>query len=61
MTYEELGKLIAEASGNDRKNLHLLIHADNYYKYKEGKSLFDQIWEKPDLFEIKEYKEYLKK
>lgn len=58
--YEELKKLISDVSPSERKEFYLLIHTDNYYKSKDEKSFFDRVWEKPDLFEIKEYQEYLK-
>lgn len=58
-TYDELKKLIAEASGGDQRDYYLLIHTDNYYRSKDEKSFYDRIWDKPDLTEIKEYEEYL--
>jgi hypothetical protein len=60
LSFDEQKKLIAENSRDDQKEFHLLIHADNYYKSRDDKSLYDRVWEKPDLFEIKEYQEYLK-
>jgi hypothetical protein len=38
-----------------------LIHADNYYKSPSGQTIFDLVWEKPNLYELKEYEEYIKK
>ncbi len=58
--FNKLKELIAQTSGDDQKDFHLLIHTDNYYKSKDEKSFYDRIWEKPDLDEIKEYEEYLK-
>ncbi|OHD71237.1 MAG: hypothetical protein A2W19_10675 [Spirochaetes bacterium RBG_16_49_21] len=58
--YDELGKLIGETSGDDKKIFNVLIHADNYYKSKDLLSLYDRVWEKPELSEIKEYEDYLK-
>lgn len=59
-SYEELAELIGRASADDRRAYHLLVHTDNYYKSKDDKSLFDRTWDNPNLFEIKEYEEYLK-
>ncbi|MBP7738419.1 MAG: hypothetical protein KA369_20765 [Spirochaetes bacterium] len=58
-TYDELKKLITEASAPDRRDNLLLIHTDNYYRSKDEKSFYDIIWDKPDLTEIKEYNEYM--
>jgi len=58
-TYDELKKLIAEASSDDQRDYNLLIHTDNYYRSKDAKSFYDIIWDKPDLSEIKEYNEYM--
>ena len=54
-TFDELKKLIAEASDETTRDYNLLVHTDNYYKSKDEKSLFDSVWENPDLFEIPEY------
>ncbi len=59
LKYEDLMKNISEIS-SDKKDFYTLVHQDNYYKTKEPKSLFDKIWESPDLSDIPEYKEYLK-
>lgn len=59
-SYDELAQLISQASADDRREYHLLVHTDNYYKSKDEKSLFDSTWDNPNLFEIKEYEEYLK-
>jgi hypothetical protein len=58
-TYDELKKLIAEASSDDQRDYNLLIHTDNYYRSKDAKSFYDIIWDKPDLSEINEYNEYM--
>jgi hypothetical protein len=58
-TYDELKKLISEASSNEQRDFNLLIHTDNYYRPKDEKSFYDIIWDKPDLSEIKEYNEYM--
>lgn len=57
--YEELKKLISDASSDDQREYHLLVHTDNYYKSKDEISFYDRTWDKPDLHEIKEYEEYL--
>lgn len=57
--YEELRKLISDASSDDQREYLLLIHTDNYYKSKDELSFYDRTWDKPDLYEIKEYEEYL--
>ncbi|MBN1496356.1 MAG: hypothetical protein JXA07_06275 [Spirochaetes bacterium] len=59
-SYEELAELISRASAEDRREYHLLVHTDNYYKSKDEKSIFDRTWDNPRLYEIKEYEEYLK-
>jgi hypothetical protein len=58
--FEELTKLISQASADDQREYNLLVHTDNYYKSKDEKSFFDRTWDNPELFEIKEYEEYLK-
>jgi hypothetical protein len=58
-SYEELKKLISDASSDDQREYHLLVHTDNYYKSKDEISFYDRTWDKPDLHEIKEYEEYL--
>ncbi len=60
LNFDELKKLIGQSAGADEKDYYLLLHTDNYYRSKEEKSLFDRVWEKPELFEVKEYEEYLK-
>ena len=60
MNFDEQKKFIGETSSADQKDYYFLIHTDNYYKSKDEKSFFDRIWEKPELFEIKEYEEYMK-
>ena len=57
--YDELKKLISDASSDDQREYHLLVHTDNYYKSKDEISFYDRTWDKPDLYEIKEYEEYL--
>ena len=59
MSFDELKDLIRDASADDRKDYHVLVHTDNYYRSKDEKSLFDTVWENPQLFEIPEYREYL--
>lgn len=58
-TYDELKKLITDASDDTNRDYNLLVHTDNYYKSKDEKSIFDMVWESPDLFEIPEYRHYL--
>ncbi len=58
--YEELKKLIGDASAPERRDYYLLVHADNYYLSKDVQSFYDEIWDKPNLNEIQEYAEYLK-
>ncbi|MCU0847656.1 MAG: hypothetical protein MUD12_07185 [Spirochaetes bacterium] len=57
--FDEIGKFISGISG-DKKDLYTLIHLDNYYRSKGGKSFYDMTWENPRLEEIEEYKNYLK-
>ncbi len=45
----------------EKKEFYGIIHLDNYYRFRDNKSFFDQIWENANLYEIKEYEEYLKK
>lgn len=59
LKFDELMKNISEISP-EKKDQFSLIHLDNYYRSKDPKSLFDRIWESPDLADIPEYKEYLK-
>ncbi len=58
-TYDELKKLISEASSDEQRDYNLLIHTDNYYRSKDEKSFYDIIWDKPDLSDVKEYNEYM--
>ena len=58
--YDELKEMIGSASEPDRKERHLLIHADNYYLPYEGMSFYDRVWDSPNLGEIPEYEEYLR-
>jgi hypothetical protein len=58
-TFDELKKLIGDASDDATREYHLLVHADNYYKSKDEKSFFDTVWENPNLDEIQEYRHYL--
>ncbi len=58
--YKELRDMIEAASDPDRKERHLLIHADNYYLPLEGQSFYDSVWDSPNLGEIPEYENYLK-
>ena len=44
----------------EKKEFYSLIHTDNFYKTRE-KSIFDSVWEKPELDEIKEFRGYLEK
>lgn len=45
----------------EKREFFSLHHADAYYKVPSGKSLFDAVWQNPQLHEIKELKGYLKK
>jgi hypothetical protein len=58
--YKELRDMIESASEPDRKERHLLIHADNYYLPFQGQSFYDRVWDSPNLGEIPEYDDYLK-
>ena len=53
-------KIISNISP-EKKEYFRLIHHDNYYKTPTGKTFYDEIWENPQLQEIPQYKEYLKK
>ncbi len=44
----------------EKRKFYAVIHLDNYYRFREDKSFFDRIWEDAKLYEIEEYKEYLK-
>jgi hypothetical protein len=59
ITFEELEKRLSEIPPPEKKEYYRTIHLDNYYQTNAQKSFYDVIWEKPDLHEIKEYKEYL--
>jgi len=60
LSFDELGELITKIS-SDKKDFYTLLHHDNYYMTKDGKSFFDLTWDKPELEEIKEYNEYPQK
>ena len=60
LKYDELKEKISKIS-EEKKDYYLKIHQDNFYKFKDDKSFFDKIWEKPTLNEIPEYKKYLEK
>ncbi|MCP4131520.1 MAG: hypothetical protein GY754_11125 [bacterium] len=56
--FERLKKLIAAISKETEEH-YTRLHYDNYYRSKDETSFYDRIWEKPDLEEIDEFKEYL--
>ncbi|MBN2159569.1 MAG: hypothetical protein JW807_09250 [Spirochaetes bacterium] len=59
LNFDELKKLISEYSTDEQRDYHLLVHTDNYYRSREEKSLYDVVWEDPNLHEIPEYQGYL--
>lgn len=58
LTFDDLEKEISELSP-EKSELYVLIHYDNYYKTRSGKSFYDRTWEDPRLEEVPEYSEYL--
>jgi len=59
VSYSRLKKMIVSLS-SEKKDYYTLLHSDNYFKYSGSISLYDKIWEEQDLFDIREYREYLK-
>jgi hypothetical protein len=58
--FKKMKERIIEASNGADRDYHVLVHIDNYYKSKEPQSLFDMVWENPELEKIPEYESYLK-
>lgn len=57
--YDELKKRIEKYSPPDKKDYFLRLHMDNYYKTETGRTFYDEIWDKPNIRELKEYQEYM--
>jgi len=57
LSFDQLGALI-QGINSSQKDFYSILHHDNYYKTKSGKSYFDQIWDNPQLDEIKEFSQY---
>ena len=57
LSFDQLASLI-ERINSGQKDFHSILHHDNYYKTKDEKSYFDQIWDNPQLDEIKEFSQY---
>jgi len=57
LSFDQLSTLI-DGINSKQKNFYSILHHDNYYKTKEGKSYFDKIWDNPQLDEIKEFSQY---
>lgn len=43
----------------EKQEFYVTLHYDNYYRTSSGKTLYDQIWEKPQLETLPEYKDYM--
>jgi len=59
ITFKDIMDRIPSVAG-ERKAEITRLHYDNYYLAEEPPSLYDRVWDKPQLNEIPEYKEYLK-
>jgi hypothetical protein len=60
LSFDDMQKKIENISP-EKKDFYTLIHLDNYYRSKYNKSFFELTWENPNLNEIPEYANYLKK
>ena len=58
ITFKDILDQIPRVAG-ERKAEMTRLHYDNYYLAEEPPSLYDRVWDKPNLNEIPEYKEYL--
>jgi hypothetical protein len=38
----------------------MLLHYDSYFMVKQGKSYYETIWDRPELDEIEDFREYKK-
>lgn len=41
-------------------NTYMLLHYDSYFMVKQGKSYYETIWDRPELDEIEDFREYKK-
>jgi hypothetical protein len=60
LTFDELKTKIEAFATPEEKELFLLMHYDSYYRCPSGISLFDKVWEKPELDSFEPFVEYRK-
>ncbi len=58
--FSALKDMISELPGAAESG-YTTYHYDNYYRTPDGGTLFDKVWDNPQLDSIPEYAEYLKK
>ncbi len=61
LSYENIQKKLIALDDKEKRDRYLMIHMDNYYKTGENKSVYDQVWENPELKSMEEYREYFLK
>lgn len=59
--YDIISEYIKKFSPENRLQIYELNHTDSYYRYINGKSYFDMIWENPDLENYSVFKDYIEK
>jgi hypothetical protein len=57
--FDQIKEKISRYAPAERQYHYNIIHLDNYYLPKDGKSYYDVLWDKPDLKEIPDYQKYL--
>jgi hypothetical protein len=57
VSFESLKEMLGEAFP-EKKEYYLRIHYDNYYRTPEELTLYDRIWDEPNLEELPEYAKY---
>ncbi len=58
-SFAEIEARLSKIGPDDRRERHLLIHWDNYYRSKSPRSFYDEIWDNPALQELEDYRNYL--
>lgn len=59
--FDIISDYITKFSPENMLTTYELNHSDSYYRYYNGISFFDMIWEKPDLENYDVFKDYLEK
>jgi hypothetical protein len=57
--FSELNDRIIKSAPADKQEYYSLVHLDNYYKIKDKTSIYEAVWENPELNKVDDYKRYL--